>query len=486
MKIVFLNPPFKGRFSRTSRSPAVTSGGTLYYPFWLAYSAGAAESAGHEILLLDAPADGLSIEGVLDKINHFEPGIVVLDTSTPSIYSDVAVAESIKKALPNCFVVLVGTHPSALPEETLALSPLLDAIAIGEYDYTIRDLAGALDDGSPPSSVSGLAFRQKEEIICTAPRDKIEDLDDLPFVSEIYKRHLNHNNYFFAAAKYPMVMIITGRGCPFRCFFCVYPQTFHSRRYRARSPENVVAEFEYIKENFPDVKEIGIEDDCFAANPERVRKICRLLIERNVGATWYCNVRGDVDYETLKLMKEAGCRLVTVGFESADQQVLDQMNKNGKVTKYHKFAEDTRRAGIMVHGCIMCGTPGDSRKVQEDNYRFAVKINCDSMQFYPLYVYPGTEAYEWAKEKGYLHTEDYSKWLKEDGSHNCVISMDDMTAEEMVALCETNLRRYHLRPRYLLMKLAQAIRDPQEGWRSIKSGMLFFKKIFRRRANEVG
>ena len=477
MKAVFLNPPFKGRFSRTSRSPAVTSGGTLYYPFWLAYAAGTTEGAGHEVLLIDSPADGLSLESTLEIINDFKPELAVLDTSTPSIYSDVAVAEAIKKAHPECFTIVVGTHPSSLPEETLGLSSGLDAVAIGEYDYIIRDLANALANCASITEITGLAIRQNGEVIRTGPREKIENLDELPFVTSVYKKYLNYKNYFFAAAKYPMVMIITGRGCPFQCFFCVYPQTFHSRRYRARSPENVVAEFEYIKENFPDLKEIGIEDDCFAANPERVRNICRLLIERKVKMTWYCNVRGDVDYETLKLMKDAGCRLVTVGFESADQEVLDLMHKNGKVTKYLKFAEDARRAGIMVHGCIMCGTPGDSKKIQEENYRFAIKINCDSMQFYPLYVYPGTEAYEWAKEKGYLKTEDFSKWLKEDGSHNCVTDLDGMTAEEMVALCETNLKRYHLRPRYLLMKLAQAFRDPAEGWRSIKSGWQLVKKI---------
>jgi len=477
MKVVFLNPPFKGRFSRTSRSPAVTSGGTLYYPFWLAYAAGTTENAGHEVLLIDSPADGLTLDETLEKIKDFGPELAVLDTSTPSIYSDVAIAETIKRTLPGCFTVVVGTHPSALPEETLALSSGLDAVAIGEYDYIIRDLANALGNKTPLNEVTGLALRQDGDVIRTGEREKIENLDDLPFVTSIYKKHLNHRNYFFAAAKYPMVMIITGRGCPFRCFFCVYPQTFHSRRYRARSPENVVAEFEYIKENFPDLKEIGIEDDCFTANIERVRSICRLLILRKVNMVWYCNVRGDVDYETLKLMREAGCRLVTVGFESADQQVLDLMHKSEKVEKYIKFASDAQRAGMMVHGCIMCGTPGDSKEAQAENYRFAVKINCDSMQFYPLYVYPGTEAYDWAKEKGYLRTEDFSKWLKDDGSHNCVTDMESMTAEEMVALCEENLRRYHLRPRYLLMKLGQAFRDPAEGWRSIKSGWQLIKKI---------
>ncbi|MCL2424853.1 MAG: B12-binding domain-containing radical SAM protein [Oscillospiraceae bacterium] len=477
MKIAFVNPPFKGRFSRTSRSPAITSGGTIYYPFWLAYATGVADEAGHDVILLDAPADDLSLQETIEKLRQFEAELVVVDTSTASIYNDVEVADAIKKELPECYTILVGTHPSALPEETMKLSDSLDAIAIGEYDYTIRDLASVLENKGSAADVHGLALREGDEIVRTGPREKIENLDELPFVSAVYKKHLNHVNYFFAAAKYPMIMIITGRGCPFQCFYCVYPQTFHSRRYRARSPENVVAEFEYIKENFPDVKEIAIEDDCFTANPKRIREICRLLIERKVGMVWYCNVRGDVDFETLRLMKDAGCRLVIAGFESANQQVLDSMNKNQSVEKYHKFAQDAKHAGLMVHGCMMCGTPGDSRSIQEENYQFATKINCDSVQFYPLFVYPGTEAYEWAKEKGYLITEDYSKWLKEDGSNNCVINMDDMTADEMVALCEKNLRRYHLRPRYLLMKLGQAFRDPAEGWRSMKSGMMLIKRV---------
>jgi radical SAM superfamily enzyme YgiQ (UPF0313 family) len=477
MKIFFLNPPFKGRFSRTSRSPAVTSGGTLYYPLWLAYAAGVAEQAGHEICLLDAPADGLSRDRVLEDARAFEPALAVLETSTPSIYSDAAAGEALKNAVPGCFVILVGTHPSALPEETLALSPVLDGVAVGEYDYIVRDLAAALQHGTDLAAVSGLVFRRNGGIVRNAERAKIENLDELPFVSSVYKKHLKHRNYFFAAAKYPMVMIITGRGCPFHCFFCVYPQTIHGRRYRARSPENVVAEFEYIKVNFPDVKEIGIEDDCFTANRGRVREICRLLIERKVGMAWYCNVRGDVDYEILQQMRQAGCRLVTVGFESSDQTVLDQMHKKEKVENYYSFAVDARHADIMVHGCLMCGTPGDSPETQEVNYRFAEKINCDSMQFYPLYVYPGTEAWRWAKEKGHLRTENFSAWLRADGSHNCVLDMDTMSAEDMVAICDHNLRRYHLRPRYIMTKFLQAIRDPEEGLRSLKSGWIFLKKI---------
>lgn len=479
MNILFLNPPFKGRFSRTSRSPAVTKGGTLYYPFWLAYAAGVAEKAGHEVRLLDAPADGYLKEDIPEKLAGFVPKLIVLDTSTPSIYNDVRVGIWLKQRYPHSFLTLVGTHPSALPHETLQIDESIDAIACEEYDYTIRDLAKTLEDGQTLDSVKGLVFRDKGTIRQNQPREKIENLDELPFVSEVYKKHLKYRNYFFAAANYPMMMIITGRGCPFSCFFCVYPQTFHNRKYRYRSPKNVVDEFEYIINNFPEVKEIGIEDDCFTANPKRVREISQLIIDRRLKIKWYCNARGDVDYETLKLMRKAGCRLITVGFESANQLILDNIHKGEKVQRYYQFAKDAKKAGILVHGCIMIGNPGDNKEIMKKNYEFACRINCDSMQFYPLYVYPGTEAYEWAQENKLLKTTDFSCWLDQDGLHNCVLDLPDLTAEEMVQLCDFYLKKYHLRPKYVLMKIFQAIINPSEGYRSFKSFVTFLKHILR-------
>jgi len=424
------------------------------------------------------------MDDVIEKVREFKPELVVTDTSTPSIYSDVNSAALIKKELPESFAVLVGTHPSALPEETLNLNDSIDAVAIGEYDHTIRDLANALVAGDPVNNVAGLVLRQNGNISTTETREKIENLDELPFVSEVYKNHLTYRNYFLGTAKYPMLQIITGRGCPQKCFYCVYPQTFHSRRYRTRSPENVVAEFEYVEKYLPDVKEIRIEDDTFTADLERARKICNLMIERKIKLSWYCDVRSDVDYETLKLMRKAGCRLVGIGFESSDQHVLDLMNKGSNAEMYYRFAKDAKRAGILVHGNIICGTPGDSRKIQEKNYEFAKKLNVDSFQIYPLYVYPGTEAYKWAKENGYLLTEDFSEWVKEDGSHNCVIKTDEMGPDEMLALCEDYTKRYHLRPKYLGMKLVQAIRSPGDGYRSIKSGWNLIKKIARSRKSK--
>ncbi|SDT85538.1 B12-binding domain-containing radical SAM protein [Desulfobacula phenolica] len=477
MKILFFNPPFKGRFSRTSRSPAVTKGGTLYYPIWLAYAAGVSEEAGHEVRLIDAPASGLSLSAITSMVETFTPELIVIDTSTPSIYNDVRIADELKHCFPESFIVLVGTHPSALPDDTLQISQYVDAVAMGEYDYTICHLANNLERKMPIEDVNGLVFRRGVEIVHNLLRSRIKNLDELPFVSKIYNKYLNPKAYFFAAANYPMVMIMTGRGCPHKCFFCVYPQVFHGRYYRVRSVKNVVDEFEYIINNMPGIREIGIEDDCFTANPNRAMEICNLIIERNLQIKWYCNVRGDVDYKLLKRMKQAGCRLVTVGFESGCQPVLDGMNKGEHVERYYQFAVDARRAGLLVHGCIMTGNPGDTRETLEKSYAFAKKINCDSMQFYPLYVYPGTEAYEWAKKNGYLKTEDFSRWLTDEGLHNCVLNTPELSSEDMVSLCDYYLRKYHLRPKYIYQKLLQLMFSPSEGYRSLKSGWAFFQKI---------
>lgn len=488
MNILFLNPPFMDKFSRSSRSPAVTKGGTFYYPIWLAYAVGAAEKAGYNIRFYDAPATGSSLSKIVSLMDDFQPDLAVIDTSTPSIYSDAAVAGELKVKWPELFTVLVGTHPSALPVETLKINVGIDAVVVGEYDEAVCDLAGALTTENPWDSlenINGLVFRRGEQIITTTPRTHMEDLDSLPFVSSVYRKYLSIKNYFFAAAEYPMVMIMTGRGCPYRCFFCVYPQVLHGRRYRVRSPENVVDEMEYIVQNFPGVKEIGFEDDCFTANPGRVRKICSIIIERRIKIKWYCNVRGNLSYPLLKLMKDAGCRLVTVGFESGCQHILNNMEKGERIENYYAFAQNAQKAGILVHGCIMTGNPGDTPETLQKSFEFAKKINCDSMQFYPLYVYPGTRAYKWAQENLYLKTEDFSQWLTEEGLHNCILDIPGFSAEEMVELCDEYLKKYHLRPEYLFKKLLQALSNPQEGYRSMKSARVFFSKFFSRQLGKA-
>ncbi|MCK4539870.1 radical SAM protein [Candidatus Parcubacteria bacterium] len=482
MKVLFLNPSFKEKFSRTSRSPAVTRGGTIYFPFWLAYAVGVLDKENKEkkifdIKVIDGPAEKLSKEETIKQIVNFTPELLVVDTSTPSIYSDIKNAEKIKELLPDTFIILVGTHPSAVPEETLKLSDKIDAVTKGEYDYTIKDLAYCLLNKGNLASVNGVIFQKNKKIIFNPPRDLIENLDDLPFASEIYKKHFKIKNYFFAASDYPMVMIITGRGCPFRCFFCLYPQTFHSRRYRLRSAESVVKEFEYIKNNLPEVKEIGIEDDTFTADQERVIKICKLLIEKKIKLKWYCNVRANLNLETMQWMKKAGCHLLTIGFESGNQKLLNNIKKGITVEQIRQFVKDSKKAKLLVHGCFIIGNPEETKETMNETLALAKELNCDSMQFYPLIPYPGTEAFAWAKENGYLITDKYNEWLKDDGTYNCVLNLPEVKREDILNFCDKATKEYYLRSAYILMKLKQVITHPKEIKRLLIAAKTFFKYL---------
>lgn len=478
MRVLVLNPPFLTKFSRTSRSPAVSKGGTIYYPIWLAYTTGVLEEAGFKVRLMDAPARDYDLNYVINRAIQFKPQLIVVDTSTPSIYNDVKVAEALKEAT-GAFVVLVGTHVSALPEQTLKLSSKIDAIARHEYDYTILELAKFLEAGKRLKTVKGLTYRIGSKIISNPDRPFIKDLNTLPFITEVYKRHLNIEDYFYAANLHPVVTIVGGRGCIYRCAFCVWPQVFSGHEYRMRSPKNIVNELEYIKKEFPKVREIFFEDDTGTVNKDHILELCRLIKERGIDISWSTNARADIPLNVLKEMKSAGCRLLCVGYESGSQEVLNKVHKGTTLEKIKKFANDTKKAGIMVHGCFILGLPYDTRETIEQTIEFAKELDPDTAQFYPIMVYPGTEAYEWSKREGYLITEDYSKWLTPEGWHNCMVSRPSMSNEELVKFCDDARMRFYFRPSYILKRLKLSIVDKNEAKRTMKSGKTFFNYIFK-------
>jgi radical SAM superfamily enzyme YgiQ (UPF0313 family) len=491
MKILALNPPFLPKYSRESRSPAVTKSGTLYYPMWLCYAAGYLEKAGHDVMLIDAPAGGLSAGEVILAVREFEPEMAVLDTSTPSIYGDIAVGEELKRVFPGIFITLVGVHVSALPLETLALSPKIDAVAFGEYDETLVELAGALasaDAGGTPvdhpisgalGAVRGLAYRDGVgQLRKNEARPNMEDLDAIPFVSEVYRKFLDISPYFYGHSRHPLIVLVTGRGCPFHCTYCVLPQAMHGHRYRKRSIESVVQEFLYIRDNFPGVKEIMLEDDTLTADRKRCRELSEALMATGGHRIpWSANSRADVDYDTMCLMRKAGCRLLCVGFESGDQAILDNIQKSVTLEKIAAFTRDARRAGILVHGCFMVGNRGETRATLETTLRFAKTLNPDTAQFYPIMVYPGTLDYEYFSGKGWLVSNDFRRWLTEDGLHSSVVSNPELRYEELVAFCDRARREFYLRPAYIFAKLRQMATNPGEAKRIIKAALTFFRYL---------
>jgi anaerobic magnesium-protoporphyrin IX monomethyl ester cyclase len=484
MKIAALNPPFLPRFSRESRSPAVAKSGTLYYPMWLAYAVGFCEKNGHEVMFLDAPAAGLSLEETVRRIADFGPGLAVVDTSTPSIYNDIEVAAELKKRIPGLFVVLVGAHVSALPTETLSLNSAVDAVAFGEYEATVVQLAQTLSGSAGREglrAVDGLAFRDDSlSIIRNRPRPFLENLDDLPMVSSVYKKHLSVEPYFYGHSRHPLIVIVTGRGCPFHCTYCVVPQVLQGNRYRRRSVASVVAEFKHIRENFPHVKEIMIEDDTLTADTKRCRELSAELIAQGLTRIpWSANSRADVDLETMRVMKKAGCRLFCVGFESGDQRILDNIKKGTKIERIRQFVRDAKRAGILLHGCFMVGNRGETRETLETTLRFAMELSPDTAQFFPIMVYPGTSDYAYFKGKGWIMTEDYRRWLTDDGLHSSVVSNPEVTYETLVDFCDRARRRFYLRPSYIAGKVLEIASRPGEAKRIVKAGLTLFRYLFR-------
>ncbi|MBI9015760.1 MAG: radical SAM protein [Phycisphaerae bacterium] len=475
MNIIYLNGPFnKKAFSRSSRSPAVTKSGTIYYPIWLAYAAGVAQQRLHSdtekinIELLDAAARKFNARETVQYLQASPPDIVFCDTSTPSIYEDIITAGAIKEAFQDCKVIMVGTHATAMACDVLNADQRIDAVARGEYDITSMEICQAVLNGKSIENVDGISYRSGDQIINNPDRELISDLDSLPFVSSVYKKFLNVRDYVFSAAQFPMIMIITSRGCTNRCKWCLYPQVMHRGKYRMRSPENIAAEFAYIAKELPDVREIGIEDDLFTGDLKRLRKTCELLIEQGNQIDFWCDTRVDLDFETMQLLKKAGCRLLVAGFESGDEEILKNINKRATVQQGREFMANARKAKLLVHGCFVFGNPGETPELMQKTLDMAIELDPDTAQFFPVIVYPGTQMYSWAEENKYLNTTNFNKWLTPQGMHNSVVDLPGLKGCDVVGFCDHARRSFYLRRKYIVKKFIQSISNPHEAKRNIK------------------
>ena len=250
-------------------------------------------------------------------------------------------------------------------------------------------------------------------------------------------------------------------------------------RYRVRSVTNVVDELEFIKRELPEVREIFIEDDTLTGNKKRARLLSQEIIDRKLKITWSTNSRADADIETMEIMRKAGCRLLCVGFESGSQDILDKLGKHISCDRYLQFRKDAAKAGILIHGCFMYGNDGESTESMRKTLEMAKQLNCDTAQFYPIMVYPGTRAYDNYKRRGWIAAKSYRDWLTPEGLHNCVVSLPTIPKETLVNFCDQSRREFYLRPRYLLSKAAQIFAKPREAKRILRASRTLFKYIFR-------
>ncbi|HKX10526.1 MAG TPA: hopanoid biosynthesis associated radical SAM protein HpnJ [Stellaceae bacterium] len=465
MKTLFLHPPsFEGFDGGAgSRYQARREIRSFWYPTWLAQPAALIPTS----KLIDAPAAGIPLSEVLPLARDYD--LVVMHTSTPSFSADAKMAAALKDVSPRLKVGFVGAKVAVQPEESLKQAPAIDFVGRNEFDFTVKEIA----DGRPLAGVDGVSYRNAEGVIVhNAERAVLEDMDQLPFVSEVYKRDLNVDDYFIGYLKHPYVSFYTGRGCKSRCTFCLWPQTVGGHRYRVRSVGHVVDEVKYILANFPQVKEIFFDDDTFTDAGPRAEAIAREL--GKLGITWSCNAKANVPRETLKVLRDNGLRLLLVGYETGNQQILFNIKKGMRIDVARRFTRDCHELGITIHGTFILGLPGETKETIQETIRFATEINPHTIQVSLAAPYPGTFLYNQAVENGWLDA-DHAELVDEHGIQIAPLHYPHLSHQEIFDSVETFYRRFYFRAGKIASIVSEMVVSPEMMVRRLREGVEFFR-----------
>ena len=463
LKTLFLNPPSFENFDggAGSRWPATREIESFWYPVWLAYPTGMLEGA----RLLDAPSHHVSGEETIDIARGYE--FLVLFTSTPGYPGDILLARAIKQANPKIKIAFVGPHVTVLPEKSLRDCPEIDFICRKEFDYSVVDYA----KGKPLAEIPGVSFLQDGKVVHNPDAPQIQDLDALPHVTEVYKRDLDVKNYNVPFLLHPYVALYTTRGCPAQCTFCLWPQTLMGHPWRKRSTDDVAAEMAKAKQLWPDVKEFFFDDDTFNIQKARTIELCAKL--KPLGITWSCTSRVTTDFETLKAMKEAGCRLLIVGYESGDQQILKNIKKGATIERARQFTKDCHKLGLVVHGDFILGLPGETHATIDNTIAFAKELDVETIQVSVAHAYPGTELYDQVVKNGNIVGDN--KMVDEGGHQLAQIQYPGLPADDIMSAVHRFYDEYYFRPKAIYRILRKAMFDSNDRKRLYKEAKSFLK-----------
>jgi hopanoid biosynthesis associated radical SAM protein HpnJ len=471
MRTLFLQAPTFDGFDggAGSRYQAKREIRSFWYPTWLAQPAALVEGS----KLIDAPPHQIGLDAVTRQARDFD--LVVLHTSTPSFAADVKTIEALKNANPGLKAGLIGAKVAVDAEGSLKAAPAVDFVARNEFDFTIKDVAEGRDFGA----IKGLSYRTQDgAIVHTEDRAVVEDMDQLPFVTPVYQRDLTIENYFIGYLKHPYISFYTGRGCKSRCTFCLWPQTVGGHRYRTRSVGHVVDEIRWAQKAFPQVKEFFFDDDTFTDNLPRAEAIAREL--GKLGVTWSCNAKANVPRETLKVLRDNGLRLLLVGYESGNQQILHNIKKGMRVEVAKKFTKDCHELGVAIHGTFILGLPGETKETIEETIRFATEINPHTIQVSLAAPYPGTFLYKQAIENGWL--DDANAELVDDhGVQIAPLHYPHLSHSEIFHSVEDFYKRFYFRAPKVASIVGEMVRSPDMMKRRLREGVEFFRFLRERK-----
>ena len=462
LRTLFLNPPSFENFDggAGSRWPATREIESYWYPVWLAYPAGMLEGS----RLLDAPPHYVSAEETINIAKDYE--FLVLYTSTPGFPGDIRLAQRIKDINPKIKVAFVGPQVTVLPEKSLRDSSAIDFVVRKEFDYAVKEFA----EGKPLEEILGISYRKHGSVAHNPDRPQIQDLDALPHVTDVYHRDLDVRRYNVPFLLHPYVSLYTTRGCPAQCTFCLWPQTTSGHAWRKRSSDDVAREMARAKEYWPYVKEYFFDDDTFNIQKARTVELCAKL--KPLGLTWSCTSRVTTDYETLKAMREAGCRLLIVGYESGDQQILKNIKKGATVERAQQFTKDAHKLGLVIHGDFILGLPGETRETIQKTIAFAKELDVETIQVSVAHAYPGTELYDFAVKNGFMVN---GKMVDEGGHQLAHIQYPGLPADEILHSVHRFYDEYYFRPRAVFRILRKAAFNSGDRKRLYKEAKTFLK-----------
>ena len=463
LKTLFLNPPSFENFDggAGSRWPATREIESFWYPVWLAYPAGMLPGA----RLLDAPSHHVSGEETIRIAKDYE--FLVLFTSTVGFPGDLRLTRAIKELNPNIKIAFVGPHVSVQPERSLRDCPSIDFVCRKEFDYAVVDYA----NGKPLNEILGVSYLENDKIVHTPDAPQIQDLDALPHVTDVYKRDLDVTNYNVPFLLHPYVSLYTTRGCPAQCTFCLWPQTLSGHAWRKRSSDDVAAEMKKAKEMWPEVREFFFDDDTFNIQKARTVELCAKL--KPLGLTWSCTSRVTTDFETLKAMKEAGCRLLIVGYESGDAQILKNIKKGATIERARQFTKDCHKLGLVIHGDFIMGLPGETHETINNSIAFAKELDVETIQVSVAHAYPGTELYDHAIKNGFMVAD--TKMVDEGGHQIAQIQYPGLPADDILSAVHRFYDEYYFRPKAVFRILRKAVFNNSERRRLYKEARSFMK-----------
>lgn len=432
LNVLFLNPPWlvKGRegVRAGSRWPytvkKLEQGDTIPFPFNLAYSAALLRKKGIEVEAIDGIASRIDLKQFFNELKKKNPDLIVMETSTPSYPYDREIAREIKEEFNDSKMVFSGTHATVFPETVLRENEFLDFVLLGEFEYTLNELVERLNKKEKLKDIKGIAFKEKTDIAINERRSLITDLDELPFPARDLFPIYNYNDCFPKFT--PNIQLVSSRGCIYRCPFCVWPNVMYGgQNYRKRKAVKVAEEIEQILLNYK-FKELYFDDDTFNIDKEHVESICNELKNRSIEIPWSCMCHSVIKRETLEAMHSAGCEGIKFGVETGNEKILKSLGKGTTKEIIKRTITWCRELGIRTHATFTLGLPGETRETIEETKQFVFELNPDSVQFSITIPFPGTRFYSEAKEKGWLLTED---WTKYDGNNVGIIKTQYMSPE---------------------------------------------------------